>query len=215
MRLGSRTIYPVHPSHRTFNFVSIVCTKRSVRIHSSSQLVRLVTLSVEIRHTISYLYLSTLVFSWFLPEYVPDSGPALAAQLVSPESLILTMPNAVGMLNGMFSLVKYGLSNCYDGFGTDPAIGRTCLNGNGSFGFYGRYARSFGRLTYVPNGATIEDWVDDLALVLTAGRLSNASRAEIVSSCSRGVNLVGVGDNGNRPDTFPLGVCQVGDFNFN
>lgn len=167
-------------------------------------------MSAEIRHNNISLHLSFLVFSWFLPEFVADSGPALAAQLVSPESLILTMPNAVGMLNGMFSLIKYGLSNCYNGFGTDPSIGRNCLNARNYFGFYGRYARSFGRLTYVPDGATIEDWVDDLALMLTSGRLSNASRAEIVSSCSQGVNLAGVGDNGHRPERFPLGVCQVG-----
>ncbi len=40
------------------------------------------------------------VFSFFLPEYVPDNGPALAASYVSPETMILTMPNTVSLLNG-------------------------------------------------------------------------------------------------------------------
>lgn len=32
------------------------------------------------------------VFSFFLPEYVPDSGPSLSAQLSSPEAMLITMP---------------------------------------------------------------------------------------------------------------------------
>ena len=146
------------------------------------------------------------VFSWFLPEHVSNAGPTVDAQLVSPESMILTLPNVVGMLNGMFSLIKYGLSSCYEGFGTDPDIGRTCFDSNNNrFGSYGRYARSFGRLTYDPEGSTPEEWVDDLSLVLTSGRLSESSRTEIVSSCEYTISLEAVGN-----DFFsePLGLCQ-------
>ena len=146
------------------------------------------------------------VFSWFLPEYVATAGPSLDAQLVSPEAMILTLPNTVGMLNGMFSLIKHGLSSCYGGFGTDPDIGRTCFDlGSNRFGNYGRYARSFGRLMYDPEGATPADWVDDLSLLLTSGRLSESSRTEIVSSCEYTVSLDGVG---NDFFTEPLGLCQ-------
>ena len=63
------------------------------------------------------------VFSHFLPEYVPDSGPGLTAQLVMPESMVQTMPNIVNVLNGMFSMIKYGLSDCNSGFGLYPGFG--------------------------------------------------------------------------------------------
>lgn len=52
------------------------------------------------------------VFSFYLPEYVPDNRPG-EASLVSPEAQIMDMPKTIGLLNGMFSLIKYGLSNCH------------------------------------------------------------------------------------------------------
>lgn len=59
-------------------------------------------------------------FSFLLPEYIPDSGPALTAYFTSPESMLLTMPNSLALLNRMFSLINYGLSDCRDGFSTYP-----------------------------------------------------------------------------------------------
>ena len=60
------------------------------------------------------------VFLFLLPEYIPDSGPALTAYFTSPESMLLTMPNSLALLNRMFSLINYGLSDCRDGFSTYP-----------------------------------------------------------------------------------------------
>jgi uncharacterized protein (DUF1800 family) len=60
------------------------------------------------------------VFSFFLPEFVPDAGPALSAQLAAPEATILDMPKLIGIQNGMISLIKYGLSDCNNGFSTFP-----------------------------------------------------------------------------------------------
>jgi hypothetical protein len=116
------------------------------------------------------------VFSWFLPEYIPDIGPVLKSQLVSPESMVLTMPNTIGLLNGMFSLIKYGLSDCHDGFGSYPGYSGCTDNG--------AYERSLGHLFYSPGGATISDYIDDLALLLTAGRLNDDSRSTIEDECS-------------------------------
>ena len=56
------------------------------------------------------------VFSFFLPEYIPESGPAQVAQLAAPEATILDMPKIVGLMNGMISFTKYGLSDCNSGF---------------------------------------------------------------------------------------------------
>ena len=55
------------------------------------------------------------VFSFFNPDYSP-SGRIDDASLVSPEATILAMPKILGLLNGMFSLVKFGLSSCDGGW---------------------------------------------------------------------------------------------------
>jgi len=60
------------------------------------------------------------VFSFFLPEYVPEAGPALSAQLAAPEATILDMPKIIGLQNGMLSLIKYGMSDCKNGLSTYP-----------------------------------------------------------------------------------------------
>ena len=60
------------------------------------------------------------VFSFFLPEFIPETGPALSAQLTAPEATLLDMPKIIGIQNGLISLIKYGLSDCGSGFGTYP-----------------------------------------------------------------------------------------------
>ena len=77
------------------------------------------------------------VFSFFLPEYIPDSGPALRSSFTSPESMLITMPNVFSLINGMFSLIKYGLGDCNGGFSTYPGYGGQCSD-NGRFERYGR-----------------------------------------------------------------------------
>ncbi|KAL7461376.1 hypothetical protein ACHAXS_001795, partial [Conticribra weissflogii] len=115
------------------------------------------------------------VFSFFLPEYVPDNGPALAASYVSPETMILTMPNTVSLLNGMFSLIKYGLGDCNNGFSRYPGYSGCSDDG--------KYKRSFGHLFYEPVGSNLSDKIADLALLLTAGRLSGQNQATIEQAC--------------------------------
>merc|ERR1712003_599985 len=58
------------------------------------------------------------VFNFFLPEFQP-SGLIEEASLVAPEAQLITGPNVLGLLNGMFSLIKYGMNNCYGGFFPD------------------------------------------------------------------------------------------------
>ena len=65
-------------------------------------------------------YQSPSVFNFFLPGYSPN-GPLAAAGLVSPEAMLGTAPYALGFLNGVGSLIKYGLSGCRGGFGARAA----------------------------------------------------------------------------------------------
>ena len=88
----------------------------------------------------------------------------------------MTLPTIIYSLNGMFSLFKYGLSDCNDGFARDPGHGQ-CVDD-------GSYERSIGRLFYEPTGATLSEQATDLALLLTAGRLSDHNIGIIVDACS-------------------------------
>ncbi|KAL3778844.1 hypothetical protein ACHAWO_009700 [Cyclotella atomus] len=88
------------------------------------------------------------------------------------------MPNTVGLLNGMFSLIKYGLTDCHDGFGSYPRYSGCSDDG--------AYERSIGHLFYSPVGATVSEYINDLASRLTAGRLSDDSHNTIEDECSAG-----------------------------
>ena len=130
------------------------------------------------------------VFSFFLPEYAPP-GEFMSSSLVSPEASLL--PNSLGAINGMLSMVKFGyvqvllcifdpsrsnrslflfltrLSVCFGGFANNG----WCAKGpeEGDFG------RSVGRLAYLPRADDSDvKVVDDLATLLTSGRMSETNR---------------------------------------
>ncbi len=60
------------------------------------------------------------VFSFFLPEFEPY-GRVGDAKMFAPEATLLDMPKIIGIMNGLQSLVKYGLSRCSGGFGSQPS----------------------------------------------------------------------------------------------
>ena len=87
----------------------------------------------------------------------------------SPESQVLSGPTSVQMTNTMISYLKYGVSSCYGGFG--GAEPDTCM--------IGATSPNNGESTYDPanNGlATPAEIVDDLATLLTSGRLDDKKR---------------------------------------
>lgn len=67
-------------------------------------------------------YASPTVFNFYLPDYQPD-GRIIAANIVAPESQLLTPPFMFKFLNSMMGLVKWGLTMClqpnnWQGIGT-------------------------------------------------------------------------------------------------
>ena len=73
------------------------------------------------------------------------------------------------MLNGLFSLTKYGLDACYNGFGLQEW--------RGGCRFEGDDERSWGRLDFTPEDSSDSGKVvDELATLLTSGRLNEESR---------------------------------------
>ncbi len=110
-------------------------------------------------------YGSPSVFSFFLPEYSP-AGAFESAKLVAPESQVLTGKFVTKLLDGLFSTIKFGLVSCYNAFGeTVSTDGCPTEEGNTD--------DASGKLLYrVPDGMSVSEAIDDLGLLLTAGRLS-------------------------------------------
>ncbi|KAI2512165.1 Protein of unknown function (DUF1501) [Fragilaria crotonensis] len=112
------------------------------------------------------------VFSYFLPGY---KAPGVVAQssLVAPEAQVASGPKLVNLVNGMLSLIKYGFDGCNGGLGTVTGR-RSCSSLK-----IGDSLKTFGRLTYAPSSTSSEVIVNELATLLTAGRLSAESRQTV------------------------------------
>ena len=129
------------------------------------------------------------VFNFYLPEFIP-AGSLEDAGLVSPESQILTSPFLIGYLNGMSSLIDYGLTHCAKGFGdqNDPEIRAV----KGRYGVCSTKAKSTwrdlsdGLLRYKPtNPNNPEKVIEELALLVTGGRLSAQTKFTLISAYDR------------------------------
>lgn len=110
-------------------------------------------------------------FSFFSSDYSPP-GFFSDVDMVAPESELLSMNSVVGMTNGFFSLMNFGLSNADGGFGPFISTQRDV----------GDYSSSVGRLTYQPYGGEIEEKIDDLDTILTGGRLSAGNKQVLTNA---------------------------------
>ena len=111
----------------------------------------------------------------YLPDYQP-LGVIQQAGLVAPEFEIGTAPFLIGYLNGVRSLVNYGLCDKYSGFGSTNRL-------PGRFGVSNswQYARQHadGGFTFKPKSYDAAAAVGELDMLLTAGRLNSHSRVLI------------------------------------
>ena len=118
---------------------------------------------------------SPSVFSFFLPEFAPD-GPVAQAGLVAPEAQLATAPYLVGYLNGVSSLLDNGLSYCGGGFGGDRR-GLSCYRKE----LVKNYSE--GTLQFAPKAPSNPSKViDELALLLTGGRMSMQTRTVLLTT---------------------------------
>ena len=127
------------------------------------------------------------VFGFFSSEYSPP-GPLSKAGLVAPEAHILTTPKVVSFLNGMISAARFGITSCQDGFFANYLDGLMCWRIQFESPETVRQM-AISNLEWTPEqgaaSATAEDVVDELALVLTAGRLEQSARDIIVQQYNR------------------------------
>lgn len=108
------------------------------------------------------------VFSFFSPEYAPP-GLLADASLVSPEALVV--PNSLDLMDGMISLIKFGLSKCYDGFGSH----KRCQNPEGY-------------LSFEPVSSNNMTVIDEIATLMTSGRINHESRQLLHNIYSKAEN---------------------------
>lgn len=117
------------------------------------------------------------VFSFMLPEYSPGGRPG-DATLVGPETMIMDMPKVLALLNGMFSMVKYGLSRCHGGFG-----GKWTGCNEGDFRSataHLSFSRPYDGITGLEEHA--DNVVSELSTLLTSGRLSGDNKRLIMDA---------------------------------
>lgn len=93
--------------------LKVIALMRSMEFVSKAQVTVMNGLIVDIGQMAHEF---TTVFSFFLPEFKPY-GRVGDSKLVAPEGTLLDMPKMVGLMNGLTSLVKYGLSSCRGGWG--------------------------------------------------------------------------------------------------
>ena len=110
-------------------------------------------------------------FSFFSSDYAPSAFSDI--ELVSPEAELLSMEAVVGITNGLFSLINYGLAYADSGFG--PWI--TALPD-----YAGDYKSSIGTLTFQAEGSDISSKVNDLSTMITAGRLSAENKNVLIDA---------------------------------
>uniref|UniRef100_A0A7S4JX61 DUF1501 domain-containing protein n=1 Tax=Odontella aurita TaxID=265563 RepID=A0A7S4JX61_9STRA len=111
------------------------------------------------------------VFSHFLWDYIPAGRHANAA-MYSPEAQVLDMPKITSLINGLFSLIRYDrLGNWAGGFGTRD-LGRLLYEPPSA-------APARGRKLQAADGITV---VDDLATLMTSGRLGPENRKIIADA---------------------------------
>ena len=111
------------------------------------------------------------IFSFFLPEHQP-TGVIAEAGLVSPEAQIHSTPQVISLVNGLMTLMKYGSDRCFGGFGQTLNWDKKCERR-----IPGSFVNMSGYLSYDPSSAgTI---VDELATIMTSGRLNSRSRSLI------------------------------------
>ena len=122
------------------------------------------------------------VFNFFRPEFSPF-GPVSDARMVAPEAQIMTSPRVIGYLNGMISAAKFGMTDCFSGFATN-FLSRQCNVANKANDNTVR-AMAVVNLNWRPIDGVIDtdakQVVDELDLILTYGRLDDASKEALKS----------------------------------
>lgn len=165
------TVLDADPSHGSLRepILKVLSFMRAMEFESSVPLVELDLMERKIGQA---PYEQPTVFNFFRPEHAPP-GVASTSMLVAPEAEVMSSGRVVGILNGLFSLIENGLTNCDAGFG--------------AFGCFGNRDSPIsvgGRISYQPNATSREAVLSNLCTLLTGGRLDEGKRALVLQAVS-------------------------------
>ncbi|KAL7561156.1 hypothetical protein ACA910_011978 [Epithemia clementina (nom. ined.)] len=143
-------------------------------------------LKKNIQETIGQMiYEAPSIFSFFLPEFQP-SGRVANAGLMSPEAEVYSAPNIIGTMNGLLAMIKYGLDQCFNGFGETPNWSEEA---GCQWRIPGQYVNMSGYPGFSPtDSSTREKIVDELATLMTSGRINEKLRHLIVNATNSQTN---------------------------
>ena len=127
-------------------------------------------------------YRSPSVFSFFKPEYT--TGALFDVGLVAPEAEVLKGGLITSLLDGMWSTMKFGLTQCNGGF-KEKGWGVACARNEGV-----SMTDATATLSYEADStASLDEVLSELVLLLTAGRLSESNRIIVRNAMQRYVLL--------------------------
>lgn len=117
------------------------------------------------------------VFNFYQSDYQP-AGKISLSSLVSPEGQLINAPTVLSWLNGILSLVEYGLTSCYFGFFTPSRSDQICWKERlEKEGHKNSNKWNSGHLSWEPEDLNdVDSVLDELDLLLTGGRLQEASK---------------------------------------
>jgi len=109
-------------------------------------------------------YKSSSVFNFYQPDYQPSS---FSGDVVAPEFQIFTAPFAVGLLNGLLSMIDYGgVSACNKGLGYSYDQSHLLA----SYCQVGKF--------HLKEKSNANDTISELNLLLTGGRLTSVNQTK-------------------------------------
>ena len=101
-------------------------------------------------------------------------GKIEEAKIVSPEAQVMNSPSLTRLTNGQFAIIDFGLNDCWGGFGDLKPWFKGCglINSGDNF--------NFGQLNYNPSqNSNVSEIIDEVALLLTSGRLNSDAKGEL------------------------------------
>ena len=188
-REARTTVLDADPAHGSFKepLIKVVGLMRALEFKLASD-VGFVDFDVDITSRIGQMaHAIPNVFSFFLSDHMPQGPLALGAQF-GPEKQVMTGPRTIEFLNGLISLIKYGLTSCLEGFGRFQWWDENAYD-CWKYTLGGNNVGVLGRLTYTPAASSsTRAYIDELSTLLTAGRLSTSSRNLINSVAAAETN---------------------------
>lgn len=111
-------------------------------------------------------------FSFFLTDYSPP-GQFASGGLAAGPAQVLTLSTTISTVEGLFALARNGLSSYGNGFGASIWSGAVDARD---------FSKSVGYLAYTPSGTTDAEKVEELANLLTGGRLAEDAKTSIANA---------------------------------